>query len=429
MATSRTPHMNITIPNNSEPGPAYASDISNGCLYPLGEHNHDGVNTGKLINIAGQLVENDLSLDGYNLTGARALRVASQGSTLNGTNDLNEFYVVNGNAYFNNSSGVPIQLTNGSSAITVPFNNFTGVAVSSTNLTIPSNASYNLINVSTASAAVTITLPLAASVTAGRFFVIQDVGNNIYFGNNLEVIVPGASGNLIYYEGIGLSSFFWTANGQCTILVSDGVANWHTFNFQKNSFVFDTFNYGATTTNYINSTINLDGYSSLLGDGYFFWNSPTKAFVVQAGAVEVQANDIFLLGNVGVQNTLEASGDVVITGKVTGNGAPLQLGVLSVTPATSMTVTGANLQNPVIYLTNGSLSADSTLTLNTSAAGIWFINVGFVTFNSHHLLITSSIGGVNITTTPAGAPASNQIITVASMGDGTALWVSTGVIV
>jgi hypothetical protein len=435
MATSRTPHMNITIPDDSQPGPAYADNISTGCLYPLGEHTHDGVNTGALINIAGQIIVNDLNLDGYNLTGTRALRTNSQSSVLNGTNDVNEFYVVNGNAYFNNADGYPIALTNGNQAVTLPFNNFTGVNLSNTNLSIPSNANYNMLNVSTSSAIVTITLPLAASVVAGRFFIIQDVGNNIS-NNLLAVQVAGGSGNLIYYEGVGFSPFDFTANGQSVIFVSDGAANWHTFNFWKNVFVFDTISYGGVTANYTDSAINLygselslDGYSSLLGDGYFNWNSPTQAFVVSAGAVEVIAPDgVFVEANGGITGNWEVVGNLEVGGKITGNGNPINFGVFNVTAGTSMSVNSFNVENGIIYIQNGSLSANSTLTINTGLAGIWFIVVGFVTFNSHHLFITNNVGGVNITSTPVGSPASNFLITAVNTGDSTGMWLSTGTI-
>lgn len=444
MATNRTPHMNMPVPDTSQPGPAYAQNISNfptGCLYILGEHTHDGVNSGQLINISGQYVNQDLSLDGYNLSDTRAVRLNNQSSTLTGTNDVNEFYVYDGNAYFNNAAGFPIALTNGDSALTVPFNNFTGVNVTNTNLTIPSTAGYNLLNVSTTSSAANITLPLAAAVTAGRFFVIQDVGNNV-FGNisskSIIVQVPSGSGNEIYYAGTGSSSYQFTSNGQSTILVSDGSANWHTFNFLKNNFVFDALTYTSVSMNIAESTIamestaiTMDGYSSLIGDGYFQWNSPTQVFSVTASATEIVGNTA-INGSLGVtgalivegNTSLLGTGNTVVGGTITGNNLPFNLGIQNVTLATTMTLSPAQCANPIIYLQSGALSGNVTLTLNTGAPGIWFIIVGFVTFNSHHILIQNSVGGPNFTITPSGTPEETEILTVISTGDGTALWTS-----
>ena len=138
MATYRTTHFDMTIPDDSEPGPAFSSDISIGCLQPLGEHTHDGINTGPLINIAAQNVNNDLSLSNFNQTNIRASRFASQSSPLSGVADINQVYVVNGDLYYNNGSGVQIRLTiNG-----VPVSSmssmisFTPVAVTNSNKTI-----------------------------------------------------------------------------------------------------------------------------------------------------------------------------------------------------------------------------------------------------------------------------------------------------
>ncbi len=125
MPTTST-NMGLVVPvastgvtGTGDPGPGYATNISNDLLNTIDAHDHS---TGKGVKVtpAGLNVNTDLSVASNNVTDVRAVRFTSQASGLVGGSDLAEVYVKSGDLWFVNSSGVQVQVTAGSALATGP---------------------------------------------------------------------------------------------------------------------------------------------------------------------------------------------------------------------------------------------------------------------------------------------------------------------
>ena len=251
------PNVNLPIPQVGDPGtPAYqeATNVMNeACnLTHTGPANNDG----PILNQNALDFTGDLPLDGYNLTNVRSFRCIDESAALIGVNDVNCFYTINGNAYFNNASGVAVQITSGNTIISGSFLSFTSQSATNTNLTILASAVYNLINVSTTTTAVTITLPVAATLANGRFFYINDVGNNAQ-NNNITIQIASGSGNVLNANGSTSSSVIINSNGGSCIVYTDG----------SNNFYFSSFSqliYTGQTIELITSELEFATGSSLV---------------------------------------------------------------------------------------------------------------------------------------------------------------------
>lgn len=116
---SLTPLMNLDLPTvgpGGTAGPQWATKI-NAALTLLDSHDHT---TGKGVKItpAGLNINSDLAIGTSdapkNLTSVKSLRFVSQSAVLASGDDKSCFYVVDGDLYYNNSSGAAIQLTDDS---------------------------------------------------------------------------------------------------------------------------------------------------------------------------------------------------------------------------------------------------------------------------------------------------------------------------
>jgi microcystin-dependent protein len=107
------PFMLLEIPIvGVEVGPAWAAEI-NQAFTRIDEHDHT-TGKGALIPSAALNINADLSFSGNDAISLRSTRYVNNGATLSGGGDLSCISVVNGNLYFNNASGVPVQITSGS---------------------------------------------------------------------------------------------------------------------------------------------------------------------------------------------------------------------------------------------------------------------------------------------------------------------------
>lgn len=104
--------MGLALPVVSvEPGPTWASDL-NTAFGLVDSHDHTS-GKGLQIPTAGLNINADLSIGSFNLTTIRSARYNNQSSPLGVATDLNCVYVSSGNLYFNNSTGVQVQITSG----------------------------------------------------------------------------------------------------------------------------------------------------------------------------------------------------------------------------------------------------------------------------------------------------------------------------
>ena len=214
-----TPNMNLALPVVTVTiGPDWASDL-NAALELVDSHDHSS-GKGAKITPAGITVNTNLNIDNNIFYNFKATRYEEQLASLTGSSYVNAVYSVNGDLYWTNGSGTAIQITNGPSiaAITAEASVYS-LAVISSNTTISSSDTYVFLEVDT-TAARTITLPAAASVVPGRFYIIKD-SNQLANTNNITVNPNGAD------TIDGLSSLVINSQDSSYTLVSNGTNKWY----------------------------------------------------------------------------------------------------------------------------------------------------------------------------------------------------------
>ena len=223
-----SPNMNLVVPipntgvtGTGDTGPLYAQNISNDLLVIVDSHDHS-FGKGVQINPAGLNINSDLTINANNLNQIRSTRFASQGSTLSGVGDIANLYVVAGNLWYNNSAGSAIQMTSGGAISTASTNAILIYQSASANWTILNTDTYVLLDVTTGGTSITVTLPAANSVTAGRWYVIADANGAAATHN---IIIATAGADTIQ----GASSININVNYGTVIIASNGNNKWDTF--------------------------------------------------------------------------------------------------------------------------------------------------------------------------------------------------------
>jgi hypothetical protein len=262
MVTSPNMSLQIATPGstggigNAPTGQDYATQTSNS-LTIIDAHSHlpgSGVPiTTGAINING-----DLTFNAFNVTNQRASRFISQAATLALPSDVLQIYVSNNNLYYNNASGTPVQITNGSSLAGGGSSGnsllYSYLAVSA-NKTILSTDVISYFDVNTGSSAITFTLPQASAIAAGTYYIFKDASANAS-SNNITINVASGSGNQID----GSSSYIIKQNNGCVVLISDGSSHFRVERLDALSINGVSIN-GAATTNYVLTAANSSGAS------------------------------------------------------------------------------------------------------------------------------------------------------------------------
>lgn len=107
-----TPNMDLELPTVSQTlGPEWATEL-NTALETVDAHDHTS-GRGVQVPSAGIGVDASLEMNGYDLTETRTVRFDNQSGGLNGAEDIACIYSGGGNLFFNDASGVQIQLTAG----------------------------------------------------------------------------------------------------------------------------------------------------------------------------------------------------------------------------------------------------------------------------------------------------------------------------
>lgn len=271
--------IDLTVPDLTTQGPAYATQISDD-LDTISTHNHDGVSNGTQINIAGQIIQGDLSLDGYSLDSAHAIRFVDLNSIPSGSQDLNELITYQNNLGFINGDGYFIALTDGNGlapSVLTNLLNFTSKQVSAT-FTIFNTDTYNLININSSSGAITGTLPVAATVVANRIYLFRDVSGNAGT-NHITIQVAVSSGNT--FGDSGATSFVISNNFGYVAIYTDGVSKW--FSWTQNIYTTGqtlTLGSGGVLSSQIGSAVNLIGSQT-----HFTDNTPPLYGTAQTRAI------------------------------------------------------------------------------------------------------------------------------------------------
>lgn len=309
------PVTGIVIPTPEEqPGPLYAENISDALLV-LAHLRHTGVSNqdGYQIPSAGIDFDEDLSAQSNNLIALRSTRYTSQGSPLNGVGDLNCYYVSGGEAWYNDGDGNQVQITENGVVKATALNNFNSTNTSS-NYTINSSDPYAVINFNSWSGNRILTLPLASSVSSGRFYFIKDKSGNANTSTN-TITIQGSGMDTVD----GGASYIVKISYGAVLVMSDGVSNWQLYNFcRPDTLVGTSVNISATGGNVAVSAsadINLtatDDFSILAtDDGYISAQDsltlaglnvtlvgglvlPTKAVTQASYTVDTTTKDVIL---------------------------------------------------------------------------------------------------------------------------------------
>lgn len=217
MAT--TPNMNLDLPDVSITiGPLWATKL-NAALELVDAHDHTN-GKGPKITPSALNINSQLDMQSNKLVNLFSSQYSSQSSPLTGAPNALSVHVSGGNLYYTNAGGTAVQITSGGSLVAsaASANSFSRVQTA-VDLTILSSDTFVVVSVDS-SAPRTITLPSAASVVAGRIFIIKDQTGNSHV--QAITITPNGGDSIDQVAGsITLNSQYGSY-----LVSSDGVSNW-----------------------------------------------------------------------------------------------------------------------------------------------------------------------------------------------------------
>lgn len=251
-----------TVPDLTTQGPEYAADVSE-ALTVIQNHDHDGVNNGATIDIAGQSCNADLSLEHHNLSNLRSIEFDSEPAKLTGSQDVLCLYVNQGNLGFNTSDGTFVPITAGDFLAPSALSNFlnfvmraNGVPVTA-DFSILNTDNYNLIAIDSSGGAITGTLPIAANIqpgAVGRLYIFRDA-SGAAVTHPITIQVAPASGNT--FADDGSTSFVLNTKGGYVAIYTDGVNKWFTWTQNTYQGEVVAMNGGSTLQFDANSSIDI----------------------------------------------------------------------------------------------------------------------------------------------------------------------------
>jgi microcystin-dependent protein len=113
---SITPNMLLNLPDPTvTPGPDWAYAI-NVLIQLIDDHDHTP-DKGKKVPISAVDINQDLDLLLKTILNAKSLNLQNLPTALSGALNANKLQVINGNIWFTNAGGVPVQITNGNSIV------------------------------------------------------------------------------------------------------------------------------------------------------------------------------------------------------------------------------------------------------------------------------------------------------------------------
>lgn len=380
--------MSLVLPtpgSGGTPGPLWATML-NTVFNLLDAHTHR-VGSGQLITTAALNINSDLTFAGFNLTNLKSARLASNGSILSSPSDLQCVYSgPSGNLYYNNAAGTAVQITSGAGiyAAGVITNVFPTQAISN-NLTILATDTYTMVAVTTGGGAISVALPLAASVTAGRYYIIADVDGNAWTN---AVTINRAGSDLID----GATSFVMgTKYGKVT-LISDGVSNWRV----------------ETSYNWANTIIN------------------QPVLLLSSNTISI-GNALAAAISINCGSTISIGANTTGTGITIGGGGANKISLSGSITNTTRTVAGS--------LTVDTTTTDSVLLVNTAAPRSITLPAPTNGRRIRIVDISGNAGTNNITLIRNGSESINGIaasrVLASNFGqydvvsDGTNWWIST----
>ncbi len=199
-------------------GPEWATEL-NAALEVADAHDHTS-GKGKPLSLAAIVIDRDLDMLSYAVTSLEAAQFDDLSATLAGASNASSVYVVGGDLYYTNGSGVAVQITAGGSVITTPASlQAIDYLYSATSVSIGAGDDTVTVAMDSTAAVRTVTLPLASAVANGRIYVITDVANASETHN---ITVSPTGGDTIQKA----ASYVLNSNGAAIFLQGDGVSNW-----------------------------------------------------------------------------------------------------------------------------------------------------------------------------------------------------------
>lgn len=369
--------MGLTIPTPTiTAGPLYATQVSND-LEIISNHTHTGSsnNDGYQIPSAGLNINDDLSIQSNNLTSLRSVRFSNQSSVLAGIGDIGCAYEKSGDLWYNNSAGIPIQITSGGSIL---FNNIINYSLLFINVnhTINSSDIVTVIEADSTPNPIIVTLPTISNVPAGRFYIIKDFQGT----SEINTITINPAGTNTIDQ---LTTYLIEDNHAAIGVVSDGVNNWSLYQWNRKVYSdgeLIKLTNGSSIIGDSSSNINLDGYlttgdlnvtGKLLtdltfskGNNIFMMNSPaafgsasSTSFNLQTGSVTNGASGSVILAT-GFSSTSFSGSVTLLTGSSgSGNSGNISLVTGNSTVGSSIFLNpGTGTSNGVGFFFSGGLS-------------------------------------------------------------------------
>lgn len=209
-----TPYMNLSLPTPTVTlGPDWAEEL-NTALESVDSHDHTS-GKGRPITTAAMNIDADLEMNGFRLQNVPSLQVNELGSPVSGVGYENSLSS-DGDLWFTNGAGIPVQLTSGGSIISTPTSLETvQYDVIAADLIIGAGDDYVFLDVDT-TAARNITIPLASSVSSGRLYIIHDKSSN---SETFNITISASGSDTID----GAASVTVNSNSATVMLVGNGV--------------------------------------------------------------------------------------------------------------------------------------------------------------------------------------------------------------
>jgi len=204
------------IPPVGTIGPDYAEKV-NEALQQLKDHEHTGINgDASKITQDSITIDGELELNNNSLTESKSVEFNNQTAI---TESSAIWTDINGDLWYNNGNGVPVQITlNNNLNVLVENPNSYGTTTFNTNTSILSGDTFTYIFVT--STPINITLPTAATAGEGRYFYIKDVLGTSY-ANPIVLLTSGMD------EIFNDDTAILKSNYGCWKVVSDGIDRWN----------------------------------------------------------------------------------------------------------------------------------------------------------------------------------------------------------
>jgi len=215
MTLSPTPNMNLQKAEPSvTPGPDWAQML-NVIIDALDAHDHSSAK-GVRITPSGLDINSDLSFSGNDAVSLRSSRYNEQTAVLADPADVRAIYSKDGNLYWNNAAGAPVQITSGTSVVTSISNAFSTTTPGAYPYTISAADAQKVVLIDT-SAARTVNLPAATTVV---MFILKDIIGSS--GTNAITVVPNGANTI---DGVNANRSLSDPYG-AWMFISDGVSGW-----------------------------------------------------------------------------------------------------------------------------------------------------------------------------------------------------------